>query len=106
MPSHVHLIFRAKANNPSVLPKELKTYTSKQNRKPLPSTTRRAGEIINPPLPLPGGEFYKRNLFPSSEGLGVGKLIVSTYAFSFCAITKSKCIISRRLCVGAGELEV
>ncbi|ARS34595.1 REP-associated tyrosine transposase [Pontibacter actiniarum] len=33
MPSHVHLIFRAKANNPSVLLKELKTYTSKQLQK-------------------------------------------------------------------------
>ncbi|MBB6610622.1 transposase [Pontibacter sp. Tf4] len=33
MPSHVHLIFRAKDNNPSVLLKELKTYTSKQLQK-------------------------------------------------------------------------
>ncbi|MBF9255787.1 transposase [Pontibacter sp. 172403-2] len=33
MPSHVHLIFRAKDNNPSVLLKELKTYTSKQIQK-------------------------------------------------------------------------
>ncbi|WP_162426021.1 REP-associated tyrosine transposase [Pontibacter pudoricolor] len=33
MPSHVHLIFRAKANNPSVLLKELKTHTSKQLQK-------------------------------------------------------------------------
>lgn len=33
MPSHVHLIFRAKENNPSVLLKELKTYTSKQIQK-------------------------------------------------------------------------
>jgi putative transposase len=33
MPSHVHLIFRAKDNNPSVLLKELKTFTSKQLQK-------------------------------------------------------------------------
>lgn len=33
MPSHVHLIFRAKDNNPGVLLKELKTYTSKQVQK-------------------------------------------------------------------------
>jgi putative transposase len=33
MPSHVHLIFRAKDNNPSVLLKELKTHTSKQLQK-------------------------------------------------------------------------
>ncbi|GAB3200455.1 REP element-mobilizing transposase RayT [Pontibacter aydingkolensis] len=33
MPSHVHLIFRANDNNPSVLLKELKTYTSKQLQK-------------------------------------------------------------------------
>ncbi|GAA4424653.1 transposase [Pontibacter saemangeumensis] len=33
MPSHVHLIFRAKDNNPSTLLKELKTYTSKQLQK-------------------------------------------------------------------------
>ncbi|MER2998454.1 REP-associated tyrosine transposase [Pontibacter populi] len=33
MPSHVHLIFQAKDNNPSVLLKELKTYTSKQLQK-------------------------------------------------------------------------
>lgn len=30
MPSHVHLIFRDKNNNPSKLIKELKTYTSKK----------------------------------------------------------------------------
>ena len=30
MPSHVHLIFRAKENNPSDLMKSLKVYTSKQ----------------------------------------------------------------------------
>ena len=30
LPSHVHLIFRAKENNPGVLIKELKTYTSKK----------------------------------------------------------------------------
>ncbi|WP_347159415.1 transposase [Pontibacter chitinilyticus] len=35
MPSYVHLIFQTKDNNPSVLLKELKTYTSKQNI-PLP----------------------------------------------------------------------
>jgi putative transposase len=33
MPSHVHLIFRAKDNHPSVLLKELKTHTSKQLQK-------------------------------------------------------------------------
>lgn len=33
MPSHVHLIFRARDNNPSTLLKELKTYTSKQLQK-------------------------------------------------------------------------
>ena len=33
MPSHVHLIFRAKDNNPSALLKELKTYSSKQLQK-------------------------------------------------------------------------
>lgn len=33
MPSHVHLIFRAKDNEPSRLIKELKTYTSKQLQK-------------------------------------------------------------------------
>lgn len=33
MPSHVHFIFRAKDNNPSVLLKELKTYTSKKLQK-------------------------------------------------------------------------
>jgi len=30
MPSHVHLVFRAKENNPGVLLKELKTFTSKK----------------------------------------------------------------------------
>jgi Transposase and inactivated derivatives len=30
MPSHVHLIFRAKENNPGILLKELKMFTSKQ----------------------------------------------------------------------------
>ena len=33
MPSHVHLIFRARDNNPGVLLKELKTHTSKQSKK-------------------------------------------------------------------------
>ncbi|WP_187261413.1 REP-associated tyrosine transposase [Pontibacter beigongshangensis] len=33
MPSHVHLVFRARDNNPSVLLKELKTHTSKQIQK-------------------------------------------------------------------------
>ncbi|MBJ6119247.1 transposase [Pontibacter sp. BT310] len=33
MPSHVHIIFRAKDNNPSVLLKELKTHTSKHLQK-------------------------------------------------------------------------
>ncbi|PTX21550.1 REP element-mobilizing transposase RayT [Pontibacter mucosus] len=33
MPSHVHLIIRARDNNPSELLKELKTYTSKQLQK-------------------------------------------------------------------------
>jgi putative transposase len=33
MPSHAHLIFRARDNNPSTLLKELKTYTSKQLQK-------------------------------------------------------------------------
>jgi putative transposase len=33
MPSHVHLIFWARDNNPSTLLKELKTYTSKQLQK-------------------------------------------------------------------------
>lgn len=33
MSSHVHLTFRAKANNPSALLKDLKTYTSKQLQK-------------------------------------------------------------------------
>ena len=33
MPSHVHLIFRDKNNNPSQLIKEFKTYTSKQIQK-------------------------------------------------------------------------
>ncbi|MCC9136996.1 transposase [Pontibacter silvestris] len=33
IPNHVHLIIRAKANNPSVLLKELKTYTSKALQK-------------------------------------------------------------------------
>jgi len=37
MPSHVHLIFRANDNNPSVLLKELKTYTSKQIQKAIAS---------------------------------------------------------------------
>jgi REP element-mobilizing transposase RayT len=36
MPSHVHLIFRAKDNNPSVLLKELKTHTFKQVTFPYP----------------------------------------------------------------------
>jgi putative transposase len=36
MPSHVHLIFRAKDNNPSELLKELKIYTSKQLTSPYP----------------------------------------------------------------------
>jgi len=30
LPSHIHLIFRDKNNNPSKLIKELKTYTSKK----------------------------------------------------------------------------
>lgn len=33
MPSHVHLVFSAKENNPNVLLKELKTHTSKQLQK-------------------------------------------------------------------------
>ncbi|MFT2008645.1 REP-associated tyrosine transposase [Pontibacter sp. 13R65] len=33
MPSHVHLLFRAKDHNPSVLLKELKTFTSKALQK-------------------------------------------------------------------------
>ncbi|CAM3633443.1 transposase [Pontibacter korlensis] len=36
MSSHVHLIFRAKDNNPNILLKELKTYTSKQKHPPIP----------------------------------------------------------------------
>ena len=33
MPSHLHLVFRAKENNPGVLLKEFKTFTSKQVQK-------------------------------------------------------------------------
>jgi putative transposase len=33
MPSHVHLVFRAKENNPGVLLKEFKTFTSKKLQK-------------------------------------------------------------------------
>ncbi|WP_205502233.1 REP-associated tyrosine transposase [Rufibacter psychrotolerans] len=33
MPSHVHLLFRAKENNPSALLKDFKTHTSKQLQK-------------------------------------------------------------------------
>jgi putative transposase len=33
MPSHVHLLFRAKENNPGILLKEFKTFTSKQLQK-------------------------------------------------------------------------
>jgi putative transposase len=33
MPSHVHLIFRAKANNPGILLKEFKAFTSKNIQK-------------------------------------------------------------------------
>jgi len=40
MPSHVHLIFRDKNNNPGRLLKELKTYTSKQLHKMIESHPR------------------------------------------------------------------
>ncbi|WP_114784220.1 REP-associated tyrosine transposase [Botryobacter ruber] len=45
MPSHVHLVFRAKENNPSVLLKELKTFTSKAIQKAIaehPQESRKA----------------------------------------------------------------
>ena len=33
MPSHVHLVFRARENNPGILLKEFKTFTSKKLKK-------------------------------------------------------------------------
>src|SRR5688500_3886646 len=44
MPSHVHLIFRAKENNPGVLLKEFKTFTSKQLQKAIAENPQESGK--------------------------------------------------------------